>query len=164
MQAIHDVDVLLLLATMLAAKRKPAEMPEIVAAIDLLQNNVPAAPKLAEAFGRLAGYGLLRGDNGGYALTAAAEAIVAKLPKNAETAERLFIIRDRLSDYRSQGEHAPLVVGEAEVTAAIAAHRAAAASTAKNLLVPKPKPEGDQQRPGQRQRKPMPAKKRKVRA
>ena len=45
--------------------------------------------------------------------------------------------------------------------AAIVAHRAASATTAKNLLVPKPKPVEPTQRPGQRQRKPMPARRRK---
>jgi hypothetical protein len=48
------------------------------------------------------------------------------------------------------------------VTAAIQAHRAAGKTAAKNLLVPKPKPEAEVHKPGQRQRKPMPARKRKV--
>lgn len=161
MQAIHDVDVLLLLATMLGAKRKPAELPEIVAALDLLQGNIPAAPKLCEAFTRLTGYGLLVAAGDGFALSAEAEEIVTKLPKRADTAERLFIIKDKLSLYSPQGTHASSTVSEADVNAAITAHRAAAASGAKNLLVPKPKPEVEKQRPGQRQRKPLPARKRK---
>ena len=162
MQAIHDVDVLLLLATLLGAKRKPAELLDIVAAIDLLQGNVPAAPKMVEAFARLAANGLLVQAGEGYALTPDAQEIVNKLPKKADTAERLFIIRDKLSMYNSKGEHAAVVVEEAAVNAAITAHRAAAASPVKNLLVPKPKPEDKSaQRPGQRQRKPMPARRRK---
>jgi hypothetical protein len=162
MQVIHDVDVLLMLATMHAAKRRPAELLEIMAALDLVQGNIPAAPKLVEAFARLARAGLLVARDGGYALTAAAEDIVTKLPKRAETAERLFIIKDKLSVYAPQGEHAVVLVAEADINAAITAHRAAAASTAKNLLVPKPKPEDKSvQRPGQRQRKPLPARKRK---
>jgi len=162
MQAIHDVDVLLLLASMHAAKRRPAELPEIMAALDLVQGNIPAAPKLCEAFARLASAGLLVARDGGFALTPDAEEIVTKLPKRAETAERLFIIKDKLSMYSPKGEHAPVSVAEADINAAITAHRAAAASTAKNLLVPKPKPEDKSaQRPGQRQRKPMPARKRK---
>jgi len=160
MHTIHDIDVLLLLACLLAAKRKPAELPEILAAIDLIQSNIPAASKLSEAFARLAAHGLLHAENGGYALTAEAEKIVAKLPKKADAAERLFIVRDRLSTFHVKGEYAPVVVAEADLNAAISSHRAAAAGPAKNLLVPKPKPEGDKQRPGQRQRKPMPAKKR----
>ena len=131
MQTIHDVDVLLLLATLLAAKRKPAELLEIVAA------------------------------DGGYALTPDAQTIVTRLPKKAETAERLFLIKDRLSEYTPKGQHPVVSVAEADINAAITAHRAAAATTAKNLLVPKPKPEPEKHRPGQRQRKPMPARKRK---
>lgn len=161
MQTIHDVDVLLLLATLHAAKRKPAELLEIVAAIDLVQGNVPAAPKLCEAFARLATFGLLVARDGGFALTPDAETMVTRLPKRADTAERLFIIKDKLSEYSPHGEHAAVSVGEADVNAAIAAHRAAAALAVKNLLVPKPKPEAEKHRPGQRQRKPMPARKRK---
>ncbi len=162
MQAIHDVDVLLLLAALLGAKRKPAELRDIVAAIDLLQGNIPAAPKLAEAFARLAANGLLVEAGEGYALTPEAQAIVNKLPKNADTAERLFIIRDKLSMHVAKGEHAAVHVEEAAIVAAIAEHRAAAAGPAKNLLVPKPKPEDKSaQRPGQRQRKPLPARRRK---
>ena len=40
MSPIHDVDVLLLLAVSLAAKRRPAEPVDIIAAIDLIQKNV----------------------------------------------------------------------------------------------------------------------------
>lgn len=162
MQTPHDVDVLLLLATLLAAKRRPAELVEIMAAIDLLQKNIPAAPKLVEAFSRLAGQGLLVERDGGYALTSDALQIVADLPRKADTDERLFIARDRLSMHAPKGEHAPIAVGEAALNEAIAAHRAAGKGAGKNLLVPKPKPEGDKQRPGQRQRRPLPARKRKV--
>lgn len=161
MQAIHDVDVLLLLATLHAAKRRPAELAEIMAALDLVQGNIPAAPKLVEAFARLGKAGLLVARDGGYALTAAVENIAAKLPKRAETAERLFIIKDELSMHKAPGEQPAIVIEEAEINAAITAHRAAAATSAKNLLVPKPKPEDKSaQRPGQRQRKPLPARKR----
>ena len=59
-------------------------------------------------------------------------------------------------------DRAGITLDTAAVTAAILAHRAAEKTTAKNLLVPKPKPEADVHKPGQRQRKPMPARKRKV--
>jgi hypothetical protein len=41
---------LVLLATALAAKRRPAELLEIMAAIDLIQGNIPNETKLSEAF------------------------------------------------------------------------------------------------------------------
>jgi len=44
---------------------------------------------------------------------------------------------------------------------ALLAHRAAGAGARRNLLVPKPKPAEDIRRPGQRQRKPAPARRRK---
>ena len=84
------------------------------------------------------------------------------LPRKAETPERLFALKDNLSLYNIKGEHAAVVLTAEQVTAAILAHRAAAKTTAKNLLVPKPKPEAEVHKPGQRQRKPMPARKRKV--
>lgn len=162
MHPVHDVDSLLLLATALSSKRRPAELVEIVAAVDLLNNNIPGEAKVVEAFARLAKHGLLCAADGGYALTPAAQAIVTGLPRKAETPERLFAIKDRLSLYTVKGEHAAVVLTAEQVTAAIQAHRAAEKTTAKNLLVPKPKPEAEAARPGQRQRKPMPARKRKL--
>ena len=51
--------ILLLLAIGLASKRRPAEPLEIVAAIDLIQGNIPAEAKLSEAIARLAVHGLI---------------------------------------------------------------------------------------------------------
>lgn len=158
MHPIHDVDALILLATALASKRRPAEIVEIVAALDLLQDNIPAEAKLVEAFSRLASHGLLNEVEGRFALTPDAQKIIQAQPRKADTAERLFGIKDGLSMHNAKGEFAAIVLSEEAFRAAIVAHRAAAASTAKNLLVPKPKPEDKSvQRPGQRQRKPMPA-------
>nr|MBL8411024.1 hypothetical protein [Dechloromonas sp.] len=162
MHPIHDVDALLLLATALSAKRRPAEPVEIMAAIDLINGNIPAEAKLAEAIARLAVHGLLCGSADGLALTPAAQDIIEKLPRKAENEERLFSIRDQLSMHNAKVESPAIDISVDALRAALLAHRAAAASTAKNLLVPKPKPEDkSQSRPGQRQRKPMPARKRK---
>ena len=151
MTPIHDVDALLLLATALSAKRRPAELVEIMAAIDLLQGNIPAEPKLSEAISRLAVHGLLVEAAGGIALT----------PEKAEAAERLFMIKERLADYNARGEHAPILLDVEQLRAAMQAHRAAGQSGAKKLLVPKPKPAEEIKRPGQRQRRPAPARRRK---
>jgi hypothetical protein len=160
MHPVHDVDSLLILATAISSKRRPAELVEIVSAADLLQNNIPNEAKLVEAFERLAKHGLIRSAGEGFELTEAAQEIVTGLPRKAETPERLFAIKDRLSVYNVKGEHAAITLAEADVTKAILAHRAAEKTTAKNLLVPKPKPEAEVHKPGQRQRKPMPARKR----
>ena len=73
MYPIHDHDPLVLLATALAAKRRPAALLEIMAAIDLIQGNIPNEAKLSEAFARLGQSGLLVERDDGVALTPAAE-------------------------------------------------------------------------------------------
>ena len=161
MHPIHDVDALLLLATGLASKRRPAEPLELVAAIDLIQGNIPAEAKLSEAFSRLAVHGLLCAVDGGFALTPAAQKLIEVLPRKVEAAERLFRLKDELYVYTPQGEHPSVEVAPETLRTAILAHRAASATAAKNLLVPKPKPVETAKRPGQRQRKPLPARRRK---
>ncbi len=161
MHPIHDVDALLLLATGLASKRRPAEPLEIVAAIDLIQGNIPAEAKLSEAFARLAVHGLIGEADGRYLLTADAQKMIETLPRKAEPDEKLFALRGELAAYAPTGECAPVAVAPETLRAAMLAHRAAAESGAKNLLVPKPKPVEPTARPGQRQRKPMPARRRK---
>ncbi|HEX6735309.1 MAG TPA: hypothetical protein VF096_10885 [Azonexus sp.] len=160
MHPIHDVDALLLLAVALSAKRRPAELPEIMAALDLINGNIPAEAKLAEAISRLAAHDLLCAAAGGLALTPAAERIIAAQPAKATAEEKLFGIKDRLSVHQAKGDCAPVEIAVDDLRAAILTHRAAAASRAKNLLVPKPKPAEPKARPGQRQRKPLPARKR----
>ena len=161
MTPIHDIDALLLLATALSSKRRPADLLGIMAALDLLHGNIPGEAKLGEAIARLAVNGLLLAVDGGIALTPAAQAIVEGLPRKAETAERLFVIRDRLSEYVVRGEHAAIAIGVEQLRAAMLDHRAAGEGAGKNLLVPKPKPEAEVHKPGQRQRKPPPARRRK---
>lgn len=153
---IHDVDVLLLLATALAAKRRPAEPVDIMAAVDLVHGNIPDEDKLADAFARLGAAGLLMAAGEGVALSAAAERLIEALPRKGEHAGRLFELRGLLGAYQPQGEGAAVVFAAGELRAAIVAHRAAAAVAGKNLLVPKPKPEAGQAKPGQRRRKPLP--------
>ncbi|MBS1191161.1 MAG: hypothetical protein H6R10_2953 [Rhodocyclaceae bacterium] len=161
MHPIHDVDVLLLLATALAAKRRPAEPAEIMAAIDLIQGNIPSEEKLSEAFSRLGKHGLLDEASGGLVLTAMGEKLVEGLPRKGEMSERLLDLRSLLAAHAASGEGAAILITPEQLRAAILAHRAAGQGAGKNLLVPKPKPEAGQQRPGQRRRKPVPAQKRK---
>lgn len=155
MYPIHDHDTLLLLATALAAKRRPAEPLEVMAAIDLIQGNIPVEGKLSEAFARLGQCGLLVERDGGMALTPDAEKLIEALPRKGEMVDRLMALRGLLGAYVAI-EGAAIAISPDSLREAMLAHRAAAASAAKNLLVPKPKPEQAQARPGQRQRKPMP--------
>ncbi|WP_407277977.1 hypothetical protein U5817_15655 [Aromatoleum evansii] len=140
MHPLHDIDALLLLALALASKRRPAELVEAIAAVDLLQGAIPSEAKLAESFERLATNGLVCAEGGRFTLSAASQAIVTGLPKKADTAERIFEIRQRLGAHVAQGEPAAVAVPTAEqLNAAILAHRASGQGAGKNLLMPKPK-------------------------
>ena len=162
MQPIHDVDALLLLSLALSSKRRPAELIEIIAAADLLHDPVPSELRLIDAFARLAINGLISAQEGRFALTAEAQKILTGQSKKADTAQRIQSIKDKLAAYEASAEHPPIELTPKEVCSAILAHREAAKSTLKNLLVAKPKPaETASQRPGQRQRKPLPAARRK---
>jgi hypothetical protein len=162
MQLIHDVDVLLLLALALSSKRRPAELSEIVAATDLLQGAVPSETRLVEAFARLGANGLVCEQEGGFLLTPEAQKIITGTSRKADTEQRMQSIRDKLSAYEPAGDHPPIKLAAKTVCAAILAHRDSAKITGKNMLVPKPKPaDTNGPRPGQRQRRPLPARRRK---
>lgn len=161
MRSPHDIDALVLMATALASKRRPADLVEIVAAADLLQGFVPYADKLGEAIQRLAAVGLLVAAADGFTLTPPAQAIMAELPRKAEAAERIAAIQDRLGTFKPQGEQLVVLPAQAAIDAAVQAHKAARKTPGKNLLMPKPKPdrhfkvEGRWRRaPGTRARKP----------
>ena len=161
MHPIHDVDALLLFAIGLASKRRPAEPLEIVAAIDLIQGNIPAEAKLSEAIARLAVHGLIGEVDGRCLLTADAQKMIEALPRKAEPDAQLFALRGALAAYTPPGECAAIEIAPETLRSAMLAHRANAESGAKNLLVAKPKPVEPTTRPGQRQRKPLPARRRK---
>lgn len=156
MHPIHDVDALLLLATGLAAKRRPAEPSEIMAAVDLLQGNIPVEAKLAAGFSRLGEGGLLVETDGRVAPTAAAERLIERLSPKADHAQRLLELKGLLAGHQAPDDGAAVCFTPEQLREAIQAHRSAAGGKAKNLLVPKPKPEAAQARPGQRRRKPLP--------
>lgn len=158
MHPIHDVDVILLLAMALASKRRPAELVEIIAAIDMMQGAIPAELKLADAFARLASHGLISAVAACFTLTPAAQTIMAGQRKKADTAERIFVIKEKLTDYLPADEFPAIALTPEQLTAAIAAHRAAvkAGGAGKNLLMPKsPASERDYQRPRQWRRGPQ---------
>lgn len=162
MYPIHDADALLLLATTLAAKRRPATLVEIVAAGELIAGSPPSAPKLAESFASLSRNGLISAQGEGFVLTAAAEQLMAGQPKKGTGDQRLFHLREDLSAFPVRGEHPAVAVTSAALVRALAEQLASTAGAGKNLLVPKPVPDGKAARPGQRQRKPLPARKRKT--
>ena len=156
MSTVFDIDVLLLLATALAAKRRPAELVEIVAAVDLIQGHPPAEEKIGEAFARLGENAWLEAQGDGLRLSQTAEELLEQLSAKADHAQRLFELKALLNARKPNTTGVALSVSAEQWQAALAEHKTQAAASGKNLLMPKPKTEVKQARPGQRQRKPMP--------
>lgn len=136
MRPVHDVDVLLLLATTLASKRRPADLVEIMVAADLIHSGIALESKLEDAFLRLATHGLMSEIDGRYALTPAAQKIMAAPRRRADLAERVFSIKEALSTHETGGDHAPIHLSAEQVTAALAAYQTAANSIGKSVLIP----------------------------
>lgn len=154
MYPINDIDAQLLLATLIASKRRPAELVEIVAAADVLGCPVTSGNLWAESFRRFATHDLMVAVDGRYALTPAALALGEKLPKKADTAERVFLVRERLSEYTPAEKTASIPMSVEQMEAAMAEHAANAKQGGKNLLMPKPKltEEEEQRRRGPHRR------------
>lgn len=135
----------------IAAKRRPAELVEIIAATDLTQGAIPPETKLSDSFYRLSEYGLICEQDGGYALTPDAQQILSGQAKKAKSQERIYDIKENLADFHLNGEHALILLKEEQISAAVLVHQATKQSAGKNLLMPKPKPVEDfGKRPGSR--------------
>jgi hypothetical protein len=149
MHPIHDVDVLLLMATALASKRRPAELAEIMAAADLLHGSIPLDVDMAAAFLRLSTQNLIGEAAGGFTLMPQALEVMAgvRFRKKAETPERLLAIRQELAGYTPKADGVAIRLPTEQVSAAIQAHRAFLKGPGRNMLVPKPKPAADRPKP-----------------
>lgn len=141
MRPVHDIDAVILMATTLSSKRRPSELVEIVAAADLIQGAIPFVDKLGDAMQRLSRFGLIRAAEDGFTLTAAAETIMASLPKKAGTEELIAALKAELAAYGPTEEWPAVVPTQAQLGEAIRAHKASRKSPGKNLLMPKPKPD-----------------------
>ena len=139
MHPVHDVDVLILMATTLSSKRRPAELVEIVAAADLLQGFIPFIEKLGDAIEHLSTSGLITATEGGFTLTPIAQKIMAKQPKKAVTEEVAIAIKCDLAAYTPKEEYPVIQLTEEQLSAAIQAHKTSRKVSGKNLLIPKPK-------------------------
>ena len=159
MTLIYDVDALLILSIELAAKRRPAELVDIVAASELLNRAIPSEAKLIEAFARLSARGLIQAAEDGYVLHPTVQAALSKLPRKAEADERLFTAKQLLADLKDSlaATATPLTLAADALSAALTAHRATANLIGKkNLFMPKPEPQATATKgPGFRQRKPL---------
>lgn len=141
MRSPQDIDVLILMATAIASKRRPAELFEIVAAADLLQGFIPYADKLGEAIQQLSADGLIGVVDGGFMLTQPAQEMMAEQPKKADMEARSAALKASLARYASTGACLSIVLTAHELSAAILAHKSARKTPGKNLLMPKPKPD-----------------------
>ena len=139
MRPVHDVDVIILMATTLASKRRPAELVEIVAAADLLQGAIPFVEKLGDAIQRLTTFGLISAAEGRFMLTSTGHEIMAKQPRKVGTAEVIVAVKSSLAAYNPIEHSAPVVLKTELLVAAIQAHKATRKAPGKNLLMPKPK-------------------------
>jgi hypothetical protein len=137
MRPVHDVDVIILMATTLSSKRRPAELSEIVAAAELIQGAIPFVEKLGEAIRRLSTFGLIRATEGGFTLTAMGHEIMGKQPKKATTEEIMIAIKNNLAAYTPREEYSSLLLTLEQLNAAIQVHKTARKASGKNLLMPK---------------------------
>jgi hypothetical protein len=141
MRLTPDIDVVILMATALSAKRRPASLLEIVAAADLVQGFVPTGEKLAEAIKRLSSIGLIEAVESDFALTLRGQKIVAEPPRRASAEERMAAVKDSLAAYTPKAEYLALLLTKQQISAAILAHKTARRALGKNLLMPRPKPD-----------------------
>lgn len=146
MYPINDIDAQLLLATLIASKRRPAELVEIVAAAELLGCPVNLARLWVDSVRRFATHDLMVAVDGRYALTPAAQALGEKLPKKADTAERVFLVRERLSEYVPAEKTPSISISVEQMEAAMAEHAASAKQGGSNLLMPTPKQSEEEER------------------
>ena len=141
MRQIHDADVLILLATTLSSKRRPATLIEIVAAADLINEFIPATDHLDDAIRHLSTAGLISATEHGFTLTASAQALMATQPQKGAKEEIFAAVKQALADYQPRAESAAIVLTSDELGAAVRAHKASRKAPGKNLLMPKAKPD-----------------------
>jgi hypothetical protein len=139
MRQLPDVDVVILMATALSAKRRPATLTEIVAAADLIQGCIPYPEKLGDAMRWLSTAGLITPVEGGFALTPAGEKIIAKLPKKADPEARLAIVQENLAAFAPSTASTAIALSAEQLAAAIKEHEATKKSSGQNMAMPKPK-------------------------
>jgi hypothetical protein len=133
-----DLDAVILMATALSSKRRPAQLLEIVAAADLIQGFVPFPDKLGMAIERLSRLGLVCTAEDGFALTDIAQDIMARQPKKASQEDLVAAVKSSLGGLRPRTGIPPIQLELELLGAAVRAHKAARKAPGKNMLMPKP--------------------------
>lgn len=125
------------MAATLSSKRRPAELVEIVAAVDLILGFVPLAEKLGASIERLSARGLINMAQGGFTLTHAGLEMMSKQPKKASREDIIVALKNSLATFCPRAEHPPILLELEELYAAIRMHKATR-KTSKSMLMPKP--------------------------
>lgn len=166
MHPVHDVDAVLLLSLTVAAKRRPADLVEVITAIALAQDEIPSRTRLSDAFARMSACGLIVEVDGGYTLSADAQAMMASQRAKDDTAWKIARLKEHLADYPVKGEHPITRVSRDQLLAAIQRYKATRNENyGRNLPASKPKPklvwiptkelvQGRQHLPSPKRRKP----------
>lgn len=141
MYPVHDDDAALLLSLTVAAKRRPAALDEIITALAMAQHGeIPAKSKLVDAFARMGVCGLIAEAEGGYTLTAEAQAMMTGQRAKDDSATRLARLKLQLADFDPKGKHPSIRVTQEQLLAAIQSYKAAQHShKGKNIQTDKPK-------------------------
>ena len=140
MHPVHEVDAILLLSLSVAAKRRPADLAEILAAIDLAHGAIPSGAQLSKSFASLSAHGLIVGIDGGHTLSSDAQKMMASQRKKDDTEKKILRLQEHLADYPLKGEHLEVKISPAQITAAVAAYQTDKRTSSRNSLTPKPKP------------------------
>lgn len=141
MYPVYDDDAALLLSLTVAAKRRPAALDEIITALAMAQHGqIPAKSNLVDAFARMGICGLITEAEGGYTLSAVAQAMMAGLRAKDDSAIRLAHLKQQLSDFDPKDKHPSIRVTQEQLLAAIQSYKAAQHShKGVNIQTNKPK-------------------------
>lgn len=141
MYPVYDDDAALLLSLTVAAKRRPAALDEIITALAIAQHGeIPAKSKLVDAFARLGVCGLIAEAEGGYTLSAAAQAMMTGQRAKDDTATRLARLKQQLTDFDPKDKHPSIQITQEQLLAAMQSYKAAQHShQGKNVQTDKPK-------------------------
>lgn len=138
MYPVNDIDAQLLLATFIAAKRRPAELSDVIAAAEVLGCRITIARPWVDTLRRATSQGLIVANGSGFELSEAALALCAALPKKAANEERLFLIRQELNAYEPAELSPEAEVSEQAFSQAMQLHTELKSRSGKNQLMPKP--------------------------
>ena len=141
MYPVYDDDAALLLSLTVAAKRRPAVLEEIITALAMAQHGeIPAKSKLVDAFARMGVCGLIVEAEGGYTLSAEAQAMMTGQRAKDDSATRLVHLKQQLTNFDPKVKHPGILVTQEQLLEAIQSYKAAQHShQGQNIQTDRPK-------------------------